>query len=120
MSIRIEPCGDARLRLSGDVETVLHLSPKAVQDGFAIAVSDGTLLRGSYDSERDECSFSVDVEGAGLIAIARETRGDVVDLGWRIDWISVAAGADALCPAGASDDDLQQEFRFADKERRAA
>ena len=120
MSIRIEPCGDARLRLSGDVETLLCLSQKAVRDGFAIAISDGTLLRGSYDSERDECFFSVAVEGAGLIAIAREARGDVVELGWRIDWIIVAAGDHALRPASACDDDLQQEFRFAEKEIQAA
>lgn len=99
MAIRIEPLDGARLRLSGDVETVIPLSPRALREGFAIAVSDGTLVRGSYDTALQECRFAVAIEGAGIASIGRAAHGERFDLAWRIEWISLAAGRDALCPA---------------------
>ncbi|MEN7538797.1 hypothetical protein [Aurantiacibacter flavus] len=120
MPITIQPADAARLQLSGDAETVITVSSRALREGFVVAVSDGTLLRGHSDPKLRECNFVVSVEGSGSISIVRGSGGDTVRLSTQIDWIVVTAGDHALRPAGACDDDLQQEFRFADKERKAA
>ena len=120
MPIAIQPNDTAGLQLSGDVETVIALPLRALQEEFSVAVSDGTLLRGHYDPKLRECNFVVAVEGSGSISIVRGSGGDTVRLSAQIDWIIIAGGDHALRPAGACDDDLQQEFRFADKERQAA
>ena len=120
MPIRIEPLEGARLQLSGDVESVVQLSVRALRDGFAIAVSDGTLLRGRYDSGLEEYRFSITVEGAGIVSIGRGLLGDTIDLAWRIEWISVAAGANALCPSDGPEVQNQAELGFEIDERRAA
>jgi hypothetical protein len=44
-----------------------------------------------------------DVEGAAIIKITREDGGDRLDIGWRIDWITLACGGDTLCPIDADD-----------------
>ncbi|RIV80490.1 hypothetical protein D2V17_19455 [Aurantiacibacter xanthus] len=120
MSITIQPNDTAGLQLSGDVETVIGLPSRALREGFAVAVSDGTLLRGTFDSKIRECSFVVAVEGSGSISIVRGSGGDTVRLSAQIDWIIVVPGDHALRPAEACEDDLQQEFCFADRERKAA
>ena len=98
MSVRIEPQDGFKLKLSGDIETVISLSTRAVSNDFAVAFSDGTLLRGSYDFALEECRFSVLIEGAGTAKIRRESGGDQVELDWRIEWVSVAPGSQALLP----------------------
>ena len=120
MPITIQPNDTAGLQLSGDVETVIALPSRALREGFVAAVSDGTLLRGHYDPKLRERNFVVAVEGSGSISIVRGSGGDTVRLSTQIHWIIIAAGDHALRPASAYDDDLQQEFRFADKERKAA
>ncbi|HEY8604831.1 hypothetical protein [Tsuneonella suprasediminis] len=120
MPITFQLKDTAGLRLSGDVETVIALSSRALREGFAVAVSDGTLLRGTFDPKIREFSFVVAVEGSGSISIVRGSDGDTVRLSTQVDWIIVAAGDHALHPPGACDDDLQQEFRFTDRERKAA
>ena len=103
MPIRIEPMEGGQLHLSGDVETVIPLSPRARRDGFAVAISDGTLVRGDYDADTQDCRFAVAMEGAGIASITRGAHGDRLDLAWSIEWISVAAGSDALCPSDVSE-----------------
>ncbi|MEN7536669.1 hypothetical protein [Aurantiacibacter flavus] len=120
MPITIQPNNKAGLQLSSDVETVIALPSRALREGFVVALSDGTLLRRHYDPKLRECNFVVAVEGSGSISIVRGSGGDTVRLSAQIDWIVIAAGDHALHPADDCDNDLQQEFRFADKDRRAA
>ncbi|GGC17118.1 hypothetical protein GCM10011494_39980 [Novosphingobium endophyticum] len=124
MASRIAPLDGARLKLSGDVETVIALSPGALREGFAIAISDGTLVRGRYDSARQDCRFAVAIEGAGIASIGRCAQGDRLDLAWRIEWISLAAGSHALCPAddpeGAGQAQLMLEIGGRTEGRQAA
>ena len=40
MSVRIEPQDGFKLKLSGDIETVISLSTRAVSNDFAVAFSD--------------------------------------------------------------------------------
>lgn len=120
MGVRIEAREGGRLMMSGDVETAIQLSPRALRDGFAIAISDGTLVRGCYDEAADACRFSVAAEGAALGSIKREQCGDVVDLAWRIDWISIAPDCDALCVTPPETDERQPELGFVMPSRQAA
>ena len=51
MGVKIEAVPEScRLRVSGDVETVLSV-PFEDDDRFLVGLSDGTLLVGSYDEE---------------------------------------------------------------------
>jgi len=120
MSIRIAPLENARLQLSGDVEDEIRLSAHALDDGFAIAISDGTLVRGCYDSWLEEYRFAIVVEGAGITTISRAERGDVIDLAWKIEWISIAAATDMRCPEGSDTRRIQREFPFSADTRMAA
>lgn len=120
MGVRIEAREGGRLMMTGDVETSVQLSPRALRDGFAIAVSDGTLVRGCYDEAADACRFSVAAEGAALGSIKREQCGDVVDLAWRIDWISIAPDSDALCVTASETDERQPELGFVMPSQQAA
>lgn len=120
MPIAIQPSETARLHLSGDVETVIVLSSRAIREGFAVAVSDGTLLRGHYDPKLRECSFVVAVEGSGSTSIVRGSHGHMARLSAQIEWISVAAGSDALCPSEASDKASEAQLGLAIGERIAA
>jgi len=103
VGIQIEAIDSHRLRLTGDVETLLDLPARAKIEGFSLAISDGSLIRGDYDAGRDRCRFSIDVEGAAIIKITREHGGDRLEIGWRIDWITLACGSDTLCPIDAVD-----------------
>jgi len=107
MSVRIEPQAGFQLKLSGDIETAISLSARAVSDDFVVAFSDGTLLRGSYDFALEECRFAVAIEGAGTTKIRRDSDGDQVELDWRIEWVSVVPGSQALLPT-ASEIDAEQ------------
>lgn len=98
MSIRIAPLENARVKFSGDVEDEIRLSARALDNGFVIAISDGTLVRGSYDSWAEEYRFALLVEGAGITTISRAERGEMIDLAWKIEWISIAAATDMRCP----------------------
>jgi len=110
MSVRIEPQDGFKLKLSGDIETVISLSKRAVCDDFAIAFSDGTLLRGSYDFALEDCRFAVVIEGAGTTKIRRERDGDQVELDWRVEWVSVAPGSQALLPTANEIDANQPQL----------
>ncbi|WP_066548618.1 MULTISPECIES: hypothetical protein [unclassified Sphingomonas] len=120
MAIRITPLEDARLQLSGDLDDVISLSASAAGDGFVIATSDGTLLQGDVDSTTRAWRFSVLVEGAGIVTIGRTDRGDVLELAWRVEWISVARTSNARCRQSADPLHDQREFMFDNGVRMAA
>jgi len=85
MSITIDPIpGTVRLRVGGDLETVLTV-PFDDDDRFFVGVSDGTLLTGTYD-ENLRCSWSVAQHGAAIIRVV----GDRVELDWRVEWVTAA------------------------------
>ncbi|BBC74029.1 conserved hypothetical protein [Altererythrobacter sp. B11] len=104
MPIRIEPAEGTRLKLGGDVETMVSLSLRAQREGFALAFSDGTLLRGSYDLKLRELRLQLASEGRSNCAIRRCRHGDMAMLDAPIDWISIAAGSDALSPSESSEE----------------
>ena len=120
MPITIQPADAARVHVSGDVETVIALSSRALREGFAVSVSDGTLLRGHYDPKLRECSFVLAVEGSGSTSIVRGSHGDTVRLSAQIEWISVAVGSHVLCPSEASDKASEAQLELAIGERIAA
>ena len=97
MGVRIEAADGAKLKLSGDVEMVIDLPLRAVREGFALAFSDGTLVRGDYDFGAQSCAFEVAIEGAAAISIGRDNGRETLEIGWPIEWISVGAGDDTIC-----------------------
>ena len=114
MSIRIEPLENGRLKLSGDVEDEICLSARVLDEGFAIAFSDGTLVQGRFDNWVDKCRFSMAAEGAGIPTISRAERGDVLDLAWKIEWISVAIARDMHRAERSEMPQMQRELSFVD------
>lgn len=59
-------------------------------------------MRGDYDFASRRCAFSVLNEGAGIVSIGRSGDGDVLEIGWTVEWVSLASGDDTLC-SGADD-----------------
>lgn len=93
MSVLI--CGENRERLMvmGDIEAELRVP--ADGDGRCwLSFSDGTLIEAAYGDD-DDCRFAVSEEGAGITQIRREGGGDVLRLDWRVEWVTVAAAANA-------------------------
>lgn len=86
MGVKIEPIPEScRLRVSGDVETVIAV-PYDDDDRFMVALSEGTLLVGSYD-ELLRCQFDVARYGAGFVRF--EQGAAMID--WRgIEWATVS------------------------------
>lgn len=86
MGVKIEAVPDScRLRVSGDVETVLSV-PFEDDDRFLVGLSDGTLLVGSYDEEL-HCRFDVARHGAGIVQFDRGAA--IID--FRVEWATVSA-----------------------------
>jgi hypothetical protein len=105
MAVRIEPGVDRRLQLTGDIETVLDVPERAINDGFSLAFSDGTLVHGHYPESAAACRFTLAVDGAALARIMRESMHDVLELDWDFDWITLACGTETLRPHAAADDE---------------
>ncbi|MEW9855742.1 hypothetical protein [Novosphingobium sp. M1R2S20] len=105
MAVRIEPNTDRSLQLTGDIETVLDVPERAINDGFSLAFSDGTLVHGHYPESASACRFMLAVEGAALVRITREGTRDVLELDWNFDWITLACGTETVQPPAAADDD---------------
>lgn len=101
VGVQIEAMDGGRLRLTGDMETVLDLPASAVTDGFSLAFSDGTLLRGHHDIGSGRCHLTLAAEGASIVRIKREERHDRAQIGWKIDWMTLACGSKTLCPIHA-------------------
>jgi hypothetical protein len=105
MAVRIEPVGERKLQLTGDIETVLDVPERAIHDGFSLAFSDGALVHGHYPESAAACRFALSAEGAALVRITRKGMHDVLELDWDFDWITLACGTETLQPHAATDDE---------------
>jgi len=103
MGLTIDVLAGHRLQLTGDIATVLDLSARAIVEGFSLAISDGSLVRGSIDAGGDGCRFARAVEGAAVIKIARGAHGDRLDIDGQIEWLTLASGSETLCSVDADD-----------------
>lgn len=88
MGVKIEAIPESvRLRVSGDVETILSVPfEDGDDDRFLIGLSDGTLLVGSYDGDL-KCKFDIARDGAGIVRI----RDGIAMVDFRVDWATVSA-----------------------------
>src|SRR3546814_6495718 len=75
MGVQIEAMDGGRLKVTGDVESLLNLPGRAVTDGFSFAFSDGTLIRGHHDIATGRCHLALAVEGAAMVRIMRQEIG---------------------------------------------
>lgn len=105
MGVRIEARDGHRLQLTGDIETVLDVPARGIDEGFSLAFSDGTLVQGICIPGGDACRFAIASEGAAKVRIARHGLGEALDLDWDFDWITLACGAQTLQPEAATDDE---------------
>ncbi|PNP98828.1 MULTISPECIES: hypothetical protein [unclassified Sphingobium] len=86
MCVLITPISDSvRLRVTGDVETVLAV-PYENDDRFLVGLSDGTLLMGFLDKDM-RCRWEVARDGAGFVHF----EGNAARVEWRIEWLTIAA-----------------------------
>ncbi len=86
MCVLIRPIPESvRVRVSGDVETVLAV-PYDADERFLVGLSDGTLLQGSYDRHL-HCRGEVVRDGAAIVRF----EGDVVRVEWPVEWVTVGA-----------------------------
>ncbi|NWK94885.1 hypothetical protein DM806_04220 [Sphingobium lactosutens] len=84
MCVSITPIPDSvRLRVTGDVETVLAV-PYDKDERFLVGLSDGTLLMGCYD-EAMRCRWEVARDGAGIVRF----DGNAVRVEWRVEWLTI-------------------------------
>lgn len=84
MCVSITPIPDSvRLRVTGDVETVLAV-PYDEDERFLVGLSDGTLLMGYYD-EAMRCHWEVARDGAGIVRF----DGNAVRVEWRVEWLTI-------------------------------
>ena len=101
MGLTIDVLAGHRLQLTGDIATVLDLPARAIVEGFSLAISDGSLVRGRIDTGSDGCRFALAVEGAAVIKITRGAHGDRLDIDWQIEWLTLASCSETLRPIGA-------------------
>lgn len=120
MSVRIEAINGHQLALSGDLDTIVTL-PAGAQDGrFSIAFSDGTLINGTHDGSAQNCAFEVQVEGASMVRVERDTGKDALVLDWRMEWIMVGPRAEIMSARDLHDCSEQLGFGFGKEMMRAA
>lgn len=93
MSVLIRGENRERLMVMGDIEAELRV-PDGADGQCWLSFSDGTLIEAAYGDD-DDCRFAVTEEGAGITQIRRESAGDVLRLDWRVEWVTVAAAANA-------------------------
>ena len=120
MGVQIEAMDGGRLRLSGDVETIFDLPASAVTDGFSVAFSDGTLLRGHHDIGSGRCHFTLAAEGAAIVRIVRDGRHDQAQIEWKVEWMTLACGSKTLCPIHAKPHDDGRQLVLDIEAREAA
>jgi len=101
MGLTIDVLAGHRLQLTGDIATVLDLPARAIVEGFSLAISDGSLVRGRIDTGSDGCRFALAVEGAAVIKITRGAHGDRLDIDGHIEWLTLASCSETLRPIGA-------------------
>lgn len=120
MGVQIKAMDGGKLKLTGDVETVLDLPASAVTDGFSFAFSDGTLLRGHHDIGSGRCHFVLAVEGAAIVRILREGRHDGARIDGQIEWMTLACGSRTLCPIHAKSQNDERQLVLDMEAREAA
>lgn len=96
MGVIIEIKRGYRLHLSGDIATVLDASLRGQAEGFALAFSDGTLVRGTCLEGVPACRFSLANAGKGRVRIARDAASERLELEGSYDWITLACGSETL------------------------
>ena len=104
MGVQIESGSRSSLVLTGDIETRLDVPARGITEGFSLAFSDGTLLRGTFLDDASSCRFALAVEGAAQVRITRHEDGDRVDLNWNFEWITLACSQETLQPEAADTD----------------
>lgn len=100
ITITPDPEWPGTLAVTGDIEAALLLpsaSPEATPaelaaSNYYITLSDGTLLRASYDVERPD--FQVVTGGAATVTVA--PSGQSVTISWAIEWIALAPAPCAI------------------------
>src|SRR3546814_13137702 len=97
MGVQIEAMDGGRLKVTGDVESLLNLPGRAVTDGFSFAFSDGTLIRGHHDIATGRCHLALDHEGAAMVRIMRQDRHDRAPIAGQIGWLPLACASETLC-----------------------
>ena len=98
MAVQIEALDGGKLKVTGDMEGMLHLPGRAVTDGFFFAFSDGTLIQGHHDIATGRCHLTLAAEGAALVRILRDDRHDGALVEWKIEWMTLSCGSETLCP----------------------
>lgn len=93
MSVMIRGEDRTTWKVMGDVEAELAV-PADSGGRCWLSFSDGTLIEAAY-GEDDDCRFAVSEEGAGIVRIQREGGSDVLRLDWQVEWVTVAAAANA-------------------------
>ncbi|OAN55395.1 hypothetical protein [Sphingobium sp. TCM1] len=84
MCVLITPIPESvRLRVTGDVETVLTV-PYDTDDRFLVGLSDGTLLVGHYGKNM-RCRWEVARDGAGIVHF----EGEAACVEWRVEWLTI-------------------------------
>ncbi|WP_150290053.1 hypothetical protein [Sphingobium estronivorans] len=105
MGVEIDAMDGGKLKVTGDLESLLHLPGRAVTDSFFFAFSDGTLIRGHHDIPTGRCHLTLATEGAALVRIMRTERHDCVVVDWKIEWMTLSCGSETLCPISVKSSD---------------
>ncbi|RIA46241.1 hypothetical protein DFR49_0774 [Hephaestia caeni] len=101
MSVTIRGENRSRLRVMGDIEAELAVPADAAGRCW-LSFSDGTLVEAAYGDD-DACRFAVSQEGAAITRIQRDGDCDTLRLDWRMEWVTVAAAANAARAAPPGD-----------------
>src|SRR3546814_15370346 len=97
MGVQIEAMDGGRLKVTGDVESLLNLPGRAVTDGFSFAFSDGTLIRGHHDIATGRCHLALAVEGAAMDRIMRQDRHERAHIDGRSAERLVGKACGSMC-----------------------
>lgn len=107
MGIRIEAAEGGELVLSGILDARVAL-PASAQDGrFSLAFSDGTLVSGQLLDGVPNCTFAVQIEGAAIVRIERQSGREALILDWHMEWMLVGRYAQ-ICAENAGTEAADQ------------
>lgn len=98
MGVNIDVKEGGRLHLSGAIATVLDVPLRGQAEGFSLAFSDGTLVRGTCLEGSSACRFTLAKAGTHRARITRNGASDRLELEGDYDWITLACGAGTLEP----------------------
>lgn len=75
-----------RIAVVGDITMTLRVPCDEVEERFLLAASDGSLIEGRLEAEKDRFDFRVVVDGAG---ISRINPGSLI-LDWQVESVTIA------------------------------